>query len=301
MSGPRALVSALGGAACALALAAPARAEPDAPKAERADASRLAAQLTAGASLVGGNARQIAASASGKIDWRSGDLALGAQSIGNYGRGAAPGEGTQEHARNVWTRARADRFVGDRFAAFLLVQHRYDRFQGLDFRGNLDPGVKYVVFEGEALSASVDAGYDLQHDVRRFADTVLYLDEERTTPRLDPATGEVARVPRTYTDHSSRLAAGGRYALGPRLSLSVGVEYLQSFRASERYRINVDALAAASLTGAFGLGVGFLARWDNAPLPGKRELDAATTLSLVVALERRSRRPPEPADCPPAR
>ncbi len=297
----RATAIAIAAAACALSVAGAAGAEPDAPKAERAEASRLAAQLTAGASLLGGNARQIAASASGKIDWRAGDLALGAQSIGNYGRGAAPGEGTQEIARNVWTRARADRFVGDRFAPFLLAQHRYDRFQGLDLRGNLDPGVKYVVFEGEALSASVEAGYDLQHDVRRYADTVVYLDADRTTPRLDPATGEIVRLPRTYTDHSSRLAAGGRYALGPRLSLSVGVEYLQSFRESDRYRINVDALAAATLTGALGLGVGFLARWDNAPLPGKRELDAATTVSLVVALERPSRSAPAPADCPPAR
>lgn len=288
-------------AAVALALRAGVAAADDDVPAPRRDVT--AAQLTLGASLQGGNTRQVFGTVSGAVERRFGDNQLRAQTIANFGRGAAGGEAPRELARNVWSRARYERFLGDRFATFLLLQHRYDRYQGLDFRGNLDPGVKYLVFDGDALEAWVEAGYDLQHDVRRPSDTVVYLDAD--TPKLLPS-GDVERLPRTYTDHSSRLSAGGRYAFNKTVSVALGVEYLQSFREDDRYRINVDSLLAANLFGGVSAGVAFVARYDNAPLPGKRELDTAMMGNLVLALDSRSSAPkpscpatPPCPTCPP--
>jgi hypothetical protein len=82
--------------------------------------------------------------------------------------------------------------------------------------------------------------------------------------------------------------------------VSVGVEYLQSFRDVDRYRVNVDSLASATLFGGLSAGVGFVLRYDNQPVPGKKELDTALTLNLVYTYTSVAPKPscPEPPPCP---
>jgi hypothetical protein len=53
---------------------------------------------------------------------------------------------------NVQGRVRYERYVTDAFALFVLNTGRHDRFQGLDVRYNLDPGVKYL-FRKDPMNA----------------------------------------------------------------------------------------------------------------------------------------------------
>src|SRR5262249_52437245 len=148
---------------------------------------------------------------------------------------------------------------------------RHDRFQGLDFRYNLDPGVKYLFVREKASTLWGELGYDFQYDIRRDEDLIQR-----------DATGAVTAVlDKTQTDHSIRAFAGFKHAFNEEVTLSTGVEYLQSLVETDRSRLNFDALFAAKVGGGLALGLGFGARYDNAPLPGKEKLDTSTTVSLI--------------------
>jgi hypothetical protein len=88
---------------------------------------------------------------------------------------------------------------------------------------------------------------------------------------------------KTATDHSARLFGGFRHAFSEEVTLSAGVEYLQSLVDSNRYRLNFGTLFAAKLAFALALGVGFSARYDHAPLPAKEKLDTSANVSLIFA------------------
>ncbi len=101
-------------------------------------------------------------------------------------------------------------------------------------------------------------------------------------PVLD-ANGNPEMLSKTATDNSVRLFVGYKHAFNKEVTFSSGVEYLQSVVDSNRYRFNLDALFAAKIGGGFALGLGFSARYDNVPLPGKENLDTATTVSLIYS------------------
>jgi hypothetical protein len=93
----------------------------------------------------------------------------------------------------------------------------------------------------------------------------------------------VGRLPKHETDHSARVFVGFRQSFNEATALSTGVEYLQSFVDSTRYRVNYDILFTAKFWDNLALGVGFNARYDHDPLPGKEQLDTSSTLSLVYS------------------
>ena len=76
---------------------------------------------------------------------------------------------------------------------------------------------------------------------------------------------------------------GFKHAFNDSTALSNGIEYLQSFVDGERRRFNYDILFTAKVWDNLALGVGFNARLDNQPLPGKEKLDTSSTLSLVYS------------------
>lgn len=238
--------------------------------------------LSAGGSWATGNTRSLQGTINGQLETRSGDNAIATHVLGNYGQAGRPDMTVA--AQNIQGRLRYDRFLTDGMSVFMMTTGRHDRFQGIDFRLNLDPGVRYLVVRESAYALWGEAGYDLQHDVRRRADTIVYEDPEtRLLPRVDPATRDVIRVPRTYTDHAGRLFVGYRHAFNKEVTLQTGLEYLQSLRDPDRYRMNLDALAAAKLTRGFSLGMSLGARYDHAPLAGKDRLDTLMTANLIYA------------------
>ncbi len=235
----------------------------------------MTASLSAGGLSSTGNSKMVAFTGAGLYESRFNDNGYGASIVGNYGRSAPPEGGDMETTtQNLQGRLRYDRYVIDDASVFLLLTGRHDKFQGLTFRLNVDPGFKYLFVNEAATQFWAEAGYDFQYDVRNLSGRRI----------LDDAgmdTGEL--LDKTETDHSSRLYVGFRHSFNDATAFSTGVEYLQSFVESERWRLNYDALFTAKFWGNLALGVGFLARYDHAPLPSKEELDTTSTLSIIYS------------------
>ena len=253
------------------------------------------ASVSAGSLLTTGNSRLFAASGNGIFETRFNNNGIGASLLGNYGQGAPSGSPIRVTTANLQGRLRYDRYIVDELAGFLINTGRYDRFQGLDFRYNLDPGVKYLFIPEATRLLWAELGYDFQYDVRRNEDRVV-LDDNKN-PVIDPTTKQPQLLPKTATDHSIRLFVGHKHAFNKEVTLSLGVEYLQSVIESTRYRVNGDAIVAAKIGGGLALGLGFSARYDHAPLPGKEQLDTSTTLSLIYAYSDIPEPPAKPT-CP---
>jgi putative salt-induced outer membrane protein YdiY len=253
---------------------APAPAAPlDAPKIEKAPEG-LSASISAGGLSSSGNSRLLAATATGTFDSRFSDNGIGASLLANYGRSAPPGEAMQVTVENLQARLRYDRYVLDDGSVFVLATGRRDRLQGIGFRLNLDPGFKYLFVNRAATALWGELGYDFQRDIRT--------DEGRTVLDED---GEVVEVlDKTATDHSVRAFLGFRQAFSDDVGLSTGLEYLQSFIDTSRFRANYDVLFTARVVDQLALGVGFNAKFDNAPLPDKTKLDTTTSLNLVYSI-----------------
>ena len=240
------------------------------------------ATLAAGGMQTAGNARFLAATGNGAFEIRRGLDGFGAGFLGNYGRTAVPGAPWDTTAQNVQLKVRYDRYLTDVLSAFLIATVRHDKFQGIDFRLNLDPGLKYLFVREATYSFWGEGGYDLQIDRRRQED-------------VDRAAAAKQALP-PGVDHSSRLFAGYKQAFNKEVTLSTGLEYLQSFVTSDRYRFNYEVVFAARVKGGLALGLGFTARFDNAPVPGKERLDTATTLSVIYSYS--DAKVAAPASCP---
>lgn len=244
----------------------------DAPKLEKSP-DGVTASLSAGGLASSGNSRMVAFTGAGSFDLRTGDNGFGASLIGNYGESAPPGGDMELTNESLQGRLRYDRYLLDDMSVFLLLTGRHDRFQGLAFRFNVDPGLKYLFVNRPSTALWGELGYDFQYDVRT--------DDGREVRDADGMLVET--LDKTATDHSLRAYLGFRHAFNEEVTLSNGIEYLQSFIDSNRYRMNYDLLFAANIWKGFALGAGFNARFDNEPLPDKEKLDTQTTLSLVYS------------------
>ena len=244
----------------------------DAPKLTQAPEG-VVASVSAGGLSSSGNSRLIALTGSGAFDSRVGDNGLGASLVGNYGRSAPPDGDMEPTAENAQGRLRYDRYLLDEASVFALFTGRHDRFQGLKFRFNVDPGFKYLFVNRPTTALWGEVGYDFQYDIRT--------DEGREVRDEDGVL--IERLEATTTDHSARVFLGFRHNFNDTTAVSNGIEYLQSFVDSKRYRANYDVLFTAKVWGDLALGVGFSARFDNAPLPEKEKLDTSSSLSLVYA------------------
>ena len=245
--------------------------------------------LSAGGQYATGNTRLLAATMNGQYDSRWGANGIGASILGNYGQGAPPGAGIVETAENVQGRVRYDRYVIDQASLFLINTVRHDRLQGLEVRYNLDPGFKYLFLTAETNLLWVEAGYDFQYDVR----------EDSARVQLDSTGAPIPMAPllaKTPVNHSIRLYAGYKHDFNEAVTLSTGVEYIQSVSDAPHHWINYDALFAAKVGGGLALGLGFNARYDSDPLPGKQRTDTATTVSLIYAFS--DAVPPKAPDVP---
>lgn len=247
-------------------------AAPEAPK-EETKPDGVTAQVSAGGLSSSGNSKLVAFTGSGAFDWRGGYNGFGASIVGNYGRSAPPDGEMATTTENAQGRLRYDRYLIEDASVFMLVTGRHDKFQGLAFRLNLDPGFKYLFVNLPKTQLWGEAGYDFQYDTRTR-------DGRRV---LDDMGVLIERLPLHETDHSARLFLGFKHAFNDNVAVANGMEFLQSFVESERRRFNYDLLFTAKIWGDLALGAGFNARFDNAPLPGKVKLDTATTLSLVYS------------------
>jgi len=197
----------------------------DAPK-PVADAPKLAppgiyttsATVSAGGQLATGNSRLLALTMNGKLDMRRGANGFGAAIIGNYGESALPGAPLVTTTENFQGRLRYDRYLLDRVSVFLMGTVRHDKFQGLDGRLNIDPGVKYIFLLSDPTSLWAEVGYDFQYDARNGS----------ALAQTDADGNPLPPLPQTETDHSVRVFIGFKHAFNDHVTFVTGLEYLQS-------------------------------------------------------------------------
>jgi uncharacterized protein DUF481 len=280
-------------------VAAPKPAE-DAPKPPPPVTDSTTVTLSAGGQLATGNSRMLAMTANGKFEMRRGANGFGAAIIGNYGESATgPGAPETTTTENFQGRLRYDRYLLDRLSLFLIGTVRHDKFQGLDGRLNVDPGVKYMFVLTPPTTLWAELGYDFEYDSRNG--------DLSNLEQVDPTTGmpdpNLPLLSKTATDHSVRAFIGFKHAFNAHVTFVTGLEYLQSLYSSDTvlsgastdYRINYDALFAANVGAGFSLGLGFSARYDHVPLPQKENTDTVTTVNLIYAF---SDAAPPPPTCP---
>ncbi|HVU05694.1 MAG TPA: DUF481 domain-containing protein [Polyangiaceae bacterium] len=240
------------------------------PDAEAKDVTEL--KLAAGGLAAGGNSRSISATGSGKFRVRreANQLTLGAAA--NYGRSApSPAESTKTTVENYQGKTRYDRFLAGGFAVFGAMSGLRDRFQGLDLRLNLDPGLAYYFVDEAKQQLWGELGYDLQYDVRRQAN-------------LDEAAAKGDPQDKTEVRHSGRLFVGYSNSLSATATLDTGLEYLQAVTETKNWRVNWAVSLTSAIAGNFSIAAAFNLKYDDNPLPGVKNTDYLSSLSLVYTL-----------------
>lgn len=230
------------------------------------------AKVQAGGLSAAGNSRSLALTSVANLRVRRSLNEVSAAAAVNYGRSdPSPTDKMQTSVENYQGKVRYDRFVSERFALFVALSARRDRFQGLDLRLNLDPGVAYYLLDETKHQLWTEVGYDLQYDIVR--------DETIAAALLKGET-----VDETTTRHSARLFGGYRNSLSDGVLFTTGLEYLQGIPETKFWRLNWDAGLNTSISGSFSLASTFSLRYDNEPLPGVKSTDMLTALNLVYQL-----------------
>lgn len=230
------------------------------------------AKIQAGALVSTGNSRSLATTALGQLRTRRGDNELNFAAAANYARAAAAaGAPVKTTMENYQGRLRYDRFVSDQVSLFAALSGRRDRFQGLDLRLNVDPGIAYYFVADPKQQLWGELGYDLQYDVRRQG-------------AIDQAVAAGGALGKTKTRHSARGFLGYRNTLNEHATFNTGIEYLQGIPKTENWRLNWDASLTVALDTKFSLGTTFSLRYDHNPLPAIESLDTVTAINLIYQL-----------------
>src|SRR5450755_2993281 len=240
------------------------------PAADAKDATELA--LSAGGLASAGNSRSIAATAAGKFRVRRAANQVGAAVAANFARSAAKkDDALQTTVENFQGKVRYDRFLAGSFAVFGAASARHDKFQGLDLRLNLDPGVEYYIVDEGKEQLWTEVGYDYQYDIRT--------DDEIATAAL--ARTDLAKH---ETRHSARIFAGYTNSVNKAVTIATGLEYLQGLDDSTNYRLNWDGSVGSSVGKGFSIATTVAVRYDHNPLPTVEKTDVVTSVSLVYQL-----------------
>jgi putative salt-induced outer membrane protein len=232
----------------------------------------LEIKLSAGGLSTGGNAESLALTAASKLHYRHDANQLSGAVVGNYGRAKPAGAAsTETTVENLQGKVRYDRFITKRVALFGAVSILTNRFLGLDYRLNLDPGLAYYFVDEAKHRMWAEMGYDLQYDLRR---------EDAIAASIAAGTP----LDRSEVSHNGRLFVGYENNLSDTFALDTGLEYLQRLSETENWRLNWDLGLTSNIAGNFSLATTFNLRYDHNPLPGIEKTDYTTAISLVYQL-----------------
>jgi putative salt-induced outer membrane protein len=243
-----------------------------APPAEDKDSTSF--KVTAGGFVSQGNSRTIAATAAADYFLRRGPSQFTLMLAFNYGRSApAADEPSATTVENYQARVRYDYFFSGALAGFLSTSARKDRFQGLDLRLNIDPGLAYYFIDEKGHRLWAELGYDLQYDARTDeAVAAAALD-------MDPENDDDSEV-----RHNVRLFAGYDNQLSETLKFNAGLEYLQNVEASKNMRLNADTGLTSQINTNFSVAFTLSLKFDNNPVPGVEKTDVISALNLVYTM-----------------
>jgi len=234
------------------------------------DASEVS--VSAGGLVASGNSKQLAFTGSSTVRLRRADHQFSAAAAVNFARAAtkeAPGLNTT--VSNQQGKIRYDYFLSEKWSLFLQTSARRDRFQGLDLRLNVDPGVAHYFVQDQGLRLWVELGYDYQYDIR-------------TDEAIETARAAGKPVSRTDSRHSARAFAGYESKVNKAVTFATGLEYLQSVEHTNGYRLNWESAVTSSIGGNFSTATTLSVRYDNDPLPGIQKTDVLTSFNLVYTL-----------------
>ncbi|HKO51009.1 MAG TPA: DUF481 domain-containing protein [Polyangiaceae bacterium] len=239
-------------------------------KPDSKDATEL--EISAGGLASAGNSRSIAATAASKFRLRRGFDQVGAALAANYGESAVnKGQGLQTTVENFQGRIRYDRFLAGSLAVFGAVSARHDRFQGLELRVNLDPGLGYYFIDQEKQQLWLEGGYDFQHDIRR-------------DDAIAASYADGYYLAKTNDRHSLRAFGGYSSELSDSVKVASGIEYLQGLSPATNYRINWEGSVTSAVSKGFSIATAVSVRYDHNPIPGVENTDIVTSISLVYHL-----------------
>lgn len=227
------------------------------------------ASLSAGGLFTSGNARTIALTAGGKLRLRRQAHQLGVSFFGNYARAGKKDEAVTDTVANLQGLLRYDYFFAERFAAFLQSTGRHDKFQGLDFRLTVDPGVAAYLIDTKKQRAWLEGGLQVQLDLR--------------SPEAVAAAGGTLNQQQAF--FNARFYAGYENQLYEGVSFVSGIEYIQNLHETvSRYRLNFDVGLKAKVSDKFALATAYTMRYENQPLPTVEKADSIASVNLVYSL-----------------
>jgi putative salt-induced outer membrane protein len=234
--------------------------------------------IAAGGLFTSGNARTVAITSLVKGRIRRDEHQFSAAGAINFARAGKRGETVDTTVENYQGLLRYDFFFSDRVSVFLQSSARRDRFQGLDLRLNVDPGLAYYFINTKQQRLQAEGGYDLQHDIRRDADLII------PPPDGSPAGTLPTVVDKTKTLHNARLFLGYENKLYEQVSFVTSLEYLQAFEDLGTYRLIFDAGLKTNIAEKFAVATTYTMRFENKPLPGLEKADSIASVNLVYTL-----------------
>lgn len=235
--------------------------------------------LSAGGLFASGNARTIALTSSARLRLRRYEHQITAAAAANFARAAQKNEDARTTVENYQGLGRYDVYVTERISLFAQTILRRDRFQGLDLRMNLDPGVAYHFIQTKHQRLVAELGYDAQHDIRRDASRVT------TTPGATPDAPPIVTVaPKTQTLHNARGFLGYENKLYKEVSFIASLEHIQNFADLEVYRLIFDVGIKSTIRDKLAVSTTYTMRYENQPLPGVEKADSLASIALVYTL-----------------
>ncbi|HSC86711.1 MAG TPA: DUF481 domain-containing protein [Polyangiaceae bacterium] len=243
------------------------------------DATELT--LQGGGLLAGGNARSFALTTSGKFLLRRGPHEFNAGAAMNYAESVAPAVAPTDPkgpmnptVENYQGRLRYDYFFDEQASGFFAVSARRDRFQGIDLRLGLDPGVSAYAIRNDEIKLWGELGYNFQFDA-------FNAEAQAARATLVPQPDSLS----TRTDHNVRMFLGYAHRMDKRLSLDVGLEGFKSVVEADAWRLNFAAQLTTQLFERFSFAVGAVTLYNNFPgVPGIEKLDVTSSMSFVYQL-----------------
>jgi putative salt-induced outer membrane protein len=232
--------------------------------------------VAAGGLFTSGNSRTIALTSSAKLRLRRDENQFSTGLAGNFARSGKVGKSTETTVENVQGLLRYDYFLSDKVSLFLQSTARRDRFQGLNLRLNVDPGVAYYFIDTKQHRLQAEVGYDFQYDIRR--DDAL----DQKVPDGSPAgTLPPPRLDKTQVLHNARLFLGYENKLRKEVSLVMSGEYIQNFADSEVFRLIGDVGLKSNVADSLALATTYTIRYENSPLPNVEKADSIASVTFV--------------------
>ena len=237
-----------------------------------------------GGLFAAGNSRSAAVTAGVKSKIKRGDHQFTGAAVANYARAATAvnnseaGQPMSTTVENVQALLRYDWFFAKHWSVFLQTSARHDRFEGLDLRYQLGPGVAYYFVQEEKAQFWGEAGYSFQYDVRA---NDYYLEPDGVTPKKDADGNDLHK---TDVIHNARLFLGFTDKVFKGVEFNASVESLQDLADANTFRFVFDANIKAAIAKHFALATGVNVHYEHNPLPGVDNTDVMGAVSLVYNL-----------------